>query len=273
MGADPRVALCCIARLENEYIREWVQHHRGIGVSRFFVYCNARPGEPRAIDALPPDEYPDCEVIPMPGRAQQIPAYTRLIRRDVTDDVDWVGFLDCDEFVVPVEHGSLPALIRERGDDATGTLALQWRMFDSNGRASRPPPHVGVREAYTRSWFYPCVKSFWRVREMKRIRAVQHVHTIGGEVAALNGFRLGPSHRERPPKERNKCRVESLCDVAFIAHYVCKSEEEYREKCARGCADGNSPYDFGRTRDKWCRAPEAREDLRVLRFVEREKSD
>ena len=268
MGEDPpaaKVALCCIARLENDYIQEWVDHHRGVGVSKFFVYCNARPGEPKARDVL--SGQPDVVIFDKPGFAQQIPAYNQLMRRDLTPDVGWVGFLDCDEFVVPVKHRSVPALLAECGDAATGSLALQWRMFDSNGHVDRPPPGRGVRESYTRSWFYPCVKTFLNREAMARLRGAAHVHTIAGEVSAVSGFRLGPARTERARNERNKCRDESLCDVAFIAHYVCKSEEEYRLKCARGCADGNTPYDFERTRDKWCRAPEAREDLRVLEFV------
>lgn len=259
-----RVALCCIARLENDYIQEWVDHHRRVGVSRFFVYCNARPGEPGVSEVL--SGQPDVVIIRKPGHAQQVPAYNQLIRRDLPPDVDWVGFLDCDEFVVPVKHRNVPDLIAECADHGNGTLALQWRMFDSNGHLTRPEGK-GVRESYTRSWFYPCVKTFLSREAMRRLKGVRHVHTIAGEVSAISGFRLGPDHTERPPKERNKCRDEALCGVAFIAHYVCKSEEEYRRKCARGCADGNTPYNFAKTRDRWCRAPEAREDTRVLGFL------
>lgn len=258
------VALCCIARLENDYIQEWVDHHRRVGISKFFVYCNAREGEPKVEDVLSGQD--DVIIIRKPGHAQQIPAYNQFINKDITPDVEWAGFLDCDEFVVPVKHKNVPDLLREFGDKNNGTLALQWRMFDSNGHVTKPVGK-GVRESYTRSWFYPCVKTFLNRRAISQVKAVRHVHTIAGDVSAISGFKLGPMHTERPPKERNKCRDEKLCDIAFIAHYVCKSEEEYFKKCSRGCADGNTPYNFYKTRDKWCRAPEARRDARVLEFV------
>lgn len=259
-----KVALCCIARLENEYIQEWIEHHRTIGVSQFFVYCNAKHGEPRVSDVLGDEK--DVTIIPHPGNVQQIPAYNKFIRIDMHKyDFDWVGFIDVDEFVAPVMHRSIPELIRDCGDKSNGTLALQWMMFDSNGHEKKPS--MGVREAYTRSYFYPCVKSFWRKDSLKLLPMVYQVHTIGPEVSAIGGFRLGPSHTERPPKERNKCRNESLCETAFIAHYMTKSVEEYKAKCIRGRADSSTPYIISTYKEKWCDVSEAKDDFRVVDFV------
>ena len=34
------IALCAIAKNENLYIREWVEHYKNIGVSKIFLYDN-----------------------------------------------------------------------------------------------------------------------------------------------------------------------------------------------------------------------------------------
>ena len=35
-----KTALCAIAKNENLYIREWVEHYKNIGVSKIFLYDN-----------------------------------------------------------------------------------------------------------------------------------------------------------------------------------------------------------------------------------------
>ena len=35
-----KVALCCIGRLENRYIKEYVDFYLGIGVDKIFLYDN-----------------------------------------------------------------------------------------------------------------------------------------------------------------------------------------------------------------------------------------
>lgn len=42
---DIKVAIVAIARLENDYINEWIGHHLGIGVNHIYVYDNSSSEE------------------------------------------------------------------------------------------------------------------------------------------------------------------------------------------------------------------------------------
>ena len=44
MGKN-KVAIVAIARLENDYINEWIGHHLGIGVNHIYVYDNSSSEE------------------------------------------------------------------------------------------------------------------------------------------------------------------------------------------------------------------------------------
>lgn len=35
-----KVALCCIARLENKYIKEWVDYYLNLSIDTIFIYDN-----------------------------------------------------------------------------------------------------------------------------------------------------------------------------------------------------------------------------------------
>ncbi|MHA4846221.1 glycosyltransferase family 2 protein [Flavitalea antarctica] len=35
-----KVGICCIAKNEDRYLDEWVEHHLQIGVTRFYIYDN-----------------------------------------------------------------------------------------------------------------------------------------------------------------------------------------------------------------------------------------
>lgn len=37
---DIKIALCCIVKDENEYIDEWVNHHKNIGFDQIIIYDN-----------------------------------------------------------------------------------------------------------------------------------------------------------------------------------------------------------------------------------------
>lgn len=40
-----KVAIVAIARLENDYINEWIGHHLNIGVNHIYVYDNSSSEE------------------------------------------------------------------------------------------------------------------------------------------------------------------------------------------------------------------------------------
>ena len=42
---DIKVAIVAIARLENDYINEWIGHHLNIGVNHIYVYDNSSSEE------------------------------------------------------------------------------------------------------------------------------------------------------------------------------------------------------------------------------------
>ena len=95
-----KVALCCIGRLENRYIKEYVEYYKKLGVDKIFIYDNNHDGEEHFEDVI--GEYVDngfVEIIDFRNKeAKQLEAYQDCYNNRV-NDYDWVCFFDIDEFL------------------------------------------------------------------------------------------------------------------------------------------------------------------------------
>lgn len=95
-----RIAICCIAKYENLYIREWVEYHKSIGVDRIYIYDNNEPDGERLEDVIGDyikDQF--CIIVDFRGKvASQLDAYSDMYQKYGTY-YDWIAFIDCDEFL------------------------------------------------------------------------------------------------------------------------------------------------------------------------------
>ena len=95
-----KVALCCIGRLENRYIREYVDFYLGIGVDKIFLYDNNYDGEEYFEDVI--GDYVSqgsVEVINYRNRERcQVAAYQDCYDKHGSE-YDWICFFDIDEFI------------------------------------------------------------------------------------------------------------------------------------------------------------------------------
>ncbi len=137
------LALCAIAKDENQYLREWVEYHRLAGVEHFFIYDNE--------SAIPIKEtlrhYIEAGIVTVheiQGIERQMDAYDDCINTN-RKTCRWIGFIDLDEFIVPLQTQDIPSLLIDY--ENFGGLAMNWSMYGSNGHVARPTvPHI---EAYT----------------------------------------------------------------------------------------------------------------------------
>lgn len=166
-----KVLLCGIAKCENNYLQEWVDHYRSLGFDKIVLYDNNDiDGEQISIDGI--------EVVDYRGRTIcQRQAYTECYNK-YKNDYDWLAFLDIDEFLevdIPLKEW----LSDKRYDPFDGIMVNWMNMTDSglieviNGDYSRnrfaeflPGGHRhnryqktivrgGLQIAYTNSVHYP----------------------------------------------------------------------------------------------------------------------
>jgi len=223
----PTLALVTCIKNEGEDLVEWLCFHRHIGVSRFVIYDNLSTDRTvEILNALPFRD--EITVLTVSEESAQSYAFRDAIKR-FRNSIDWVAFLDGDEFLVPLGSASVIDKLAEFERAGVDGIGICWRVFGSAGHRERP---LGlVTESFTRralDTFAPNrhVKSVVR---MKAIEGMTNQHYF-----RLDGAYLLDSGISPPPDFKGIVTSASFGLGFAIHHYITKSRAQCLRKIARG---------------------------------------
>jgi Glycosyltransferase family 92 len=130
------VAIAAIVKDESRYLDEWIAFHRLIGISHFYIYDNGGDGAFTA-GARPSQDV--VSIIPwltsLVGISPQVAAYCHALVNFGARH-RWMAFIDVDEFLFPLQAGSLMEALTEFGD--LPGVAVPWSMFGTSGHVTPP---------------------------------------------------------------------------------------------------------------------------------------
>jgi hypothetical protein len=226
------VAICVIARMEHDYLFEFVEHYIGLGVKKIFIYDNGRGDEP-----VPQITRAQVEVINWRDRdAGQNAAYNDCYQKHGYD-YGWIGFLDADEFVrLSDHHKDIATYLKDVGGHADVVL-LNWRIMTDSGlihkdarpvqqRFTQPMLPLDKRVKFTDIPENDHVKAFVRGGiERLKFADTPHCPTKPADMIAVN------SNGERA---KLSAFTPFQHRYAWIDHYHTKTAEEFLCKCRRG---------------------------------------
>ncbi|HWV28160.1 MAG TPA: glycosyltransferase family 2 protein [Dyadobacter sp.] len=220
------LSVCCIVKDENDYLAEWLDYHRKIGVEHFYIYDNGSKSPVRhAIAALGYSDW--VTVTHIPGQNMHVKAYQHCLD-NFGYNSRWIGFIDMDEFIVPKnESASLPGLLEKY--ENYGGLGLSWLIFGSNNHVEKP---AGSQlENFTRR----SEVSFPPNRHIKSI--VQPRFVQSAYKSHCFKFKPGYSCVNEHFVPIEEAWADVSVDTIQLNHYYCRSLEEYRQKVERGISD------------------------------------
>jgi len=253
------LSLCAIVKDENEYLPEWLEYHKLLGVDRFYIYDNGSAVPVRK--TLERDVASGRVIVfDFPGHAKQVEAYLNCSRR-LEGKSEWVGFIDVDEFIV-----------LKRGEDLRqfmpqfygyGGLAINWQTFGPSGHKTKPEG-LQIENFLMKG----PIDFDWN----------QHVKTIARPVCVymfLNchyaNYHPGyMSVNERGAAVPGPFSLPVSVDAIQVNHYFTRSYEEFCKKSARGAADGTSKrMEFYDIIEKGCSSVK---DDYLLKYADRVKA-
>ena len=131
---DIKVGLCCIAKMENNYIREFIEHYKNLGVDHVFLYDNNDTDGENFEDVIGDHiENGYIEVIDFKNRKIcQLDAYNDCYKNRC-NGYDWVCFFDCDEFLDLRNDKSLKKYLSKKCFDDFEQIHINWKVFSDNG--------------------------------------------------------------------------------------------------------------------------------------------
>ena len=129
-----KIALCCIAKMENLYIKEFVEHYRDIGFNKIFIYDNNDYNGEVFDDVIGEYIQSDfCEIINFRGKKKcQIEAYEDCYIKH-NKEYDWIAFFDCDEFLTfKDKEKDIHSFLRNSIFNPYQIVAFNWMVFGDN---------------------------------------------------------------------------------------------------------------------------------------------
>ncbi len=116
-----KLAFMTIVKDESIYLKEWIDYHTLLGVTKFYIYDNESSDNIAGV--LRP--YIDAGMVEYcywPGKGQQMAAFNDALMKHRFDS-RYMGFIDVDEFILPLKNENFLDIIDdiiEKADFAGG---------------------------------------------------------------------------------------------------------------------------------------------------------
>jgi hypothetical protein len=227
------VSICAMFKNEANYLKEWIEYNRIIGVQHFFLYNNF--SSDNYLNVLKP--YMDSGVVTLidwPIEQGQLLAYCDCIEKYKSTS-KWIGLIDIDEFIVPSEKENIYDIL-QMFEKKAPAVKFYWKVFGTSGYVKRNVSRL-VTEDFICCWnkldevgkcFFNTSYDF--IPDYKRNNVFHHFMW-----GAFNGVSLPPINSAGLPCIREDFNPIMRKKIqAQINHYYTKSLEEYEQKTKKG---------------------------------------
>jgi len=245
-----RAAICCIAKNENNYIREWVEYHIQLGFSKIFIFDNNDLwGE--IFDDLLDDHIHSGKVQVINCRGTfnfQLNAYNDCYQR-FGNDFDWIAFFDVDEFLTfPSDslYKNIVEYLRFVEGKGFDLVHINWMCYGDNNIVDYNTNHV--------------LKRF--IRPLDLNKKIDYDFPENNHIKSIVKGGLGVVNYDSvhtPLSDKfNVCDGDGeklqdntpFCPYTFktiyLRHFVTKTISEYIQKAKKGRSDGYYAYPVNR---------------------------
>lgn len=213
-------AICCVFKNEADWLKEWIEFHKLIGVTHFYLYNNVSTDH--YMDVLKPYlisgevELFEFEETPL-KTYHQIEIYNHAINIS-KGFTQWLAVVDTDEFIVPWETKNLITYLNGI-PDYVGGVEIHWQTFGTSWVKSLSPGELLIEKLVLRAhsnevinkWF----KSIVRPHYVKRWESAHYCSYLPGFI----GLQVNPCGKNDAPK--NDLSVSQI----RIHHYIWRTED------------------------------------------------
>jgi FkbM family methyltransferase len=220
--------IVAIAKLEIDYIYEWVKYHLSLGFDKIYLYDNE--DSPVYSDIFSKNN--KVSVIHLPGNNYSKPVQYHALEHFIAwilpnKNITHVAHIDIDEFIALKKHDSIKDFIKEYFVGNTGAIGMNWRHFGDSGHISKNHDPVTKRFTMCESKGNQTIKTLfdkshflgWRICHCVSLREPYVTKSTNGEIIP-----------------------ESYTDsidysVIQLNHYKCKTRPEFTHARTRGRCD------------------------------------
>lgn len=225
-----KVLLCCILKMENHYLEEWLRHYVSLGVDKIVIFDN-NDTEGKYAESIYDIEYvKECknngiiDVYPIPGEKQaQTRSYNKCYEM-YGSEYDWLMFFDIDEYLILERCKTIKEFLSQPHFEPYEMIHINWKVYDDNDLLRVVNNDYSLVKRFTR----PC-KNIRVHSELKTIirggledvKFVKNPHTCDNKkFSCCNAI-----GEETDSKAARTSRI--IHKEAWLNHYICKTIEEF----------------------------------------------
>ena len=232
-----KICLCVIAKTENLYVREFVEHYKKIGYNNIFIYDNNDKNGEKFEEVI--NDYIKSgyvKIIDYREKATERPQFDAYkdCFKNYRNGYDWLSFFDMDEFLeLNKKYESIQEFLSDKIFEFCESIKINWiiDIRDNNLYYENKPLKERIKAFNNSSLENIHIKSivkgnlpenFWK--KIDNPHSSNFNHTSCGSSGKVIKFN---SPFNNPPDFTN----------AQLKHYHYKSFEEYCLKIKKGRAD------------------------------------
>lgn len=223
-----KCAICAIAKNENDYINEWCKYHLNLGFDEIYIFDNNDKTAEYIGNRIDKNIKDKVFIIPANTLTHgfQVKVYS-LFYRDFNKEFDWIGYLDIDEFIVLNKHNNIKDFLSTISSDIQ-TVRMNWQIYGDDGILNgdiNVPVYKRIVKKLNHSFNMhgKCI-----VRgNIKDCHFISSHYPVIGSNNELTKSCL-PSGKKLQNDKVSIGKIEY--DVAYIAHYMTKTWEEFKKQ-------------------------------------------
>ena len=242
-------AICCIVKMENLYLRDWVDYHKALGFDNIILYDNNdENGEyPQMVIG---DYIRDGFVIYKDVRGKyryQLESYSQCYD-EYGDEYDWIGFFDADEFVTLKNYDNVKEFLSEncfKSPEIVG-IYVYWEIYGDNDQLHYENKPVWERFTKPKRIINDethCFKLFVKGKSALKKVIFTDANSLSFEVNEGEAGKIG-TNAVGEPIESWDVYAHYCFENCYIKHYNTLTIDEFlwRRFGRRSYADKDSSY-------------------------------
>ena len=217
------VVICSIVKLENLYIKEFVDYYKNLGIKKIFLYDNNDKNGENFNEILKEEiKSKFVKIINIRGRSKyQIPSYNHCYQKNL-NHYSWFLFIDIDEFLF-INNNTLSDFLNNQKFKNCDNIHINYKDFGDSDLLSYDNRTLVKR--FNKNYRYSSsMKSFVRGRLKNAKMNIHRSYNI-------KNF----CNSEGQPENPGEYFTNSFTNKsAIINHYITKSTEEFYNRLIKG---------------------------------------
>lgn len=220
-----RTLVCAIAKLENLYIREWVEWYKDKGFTNVCLFDNNDIDGERFEEVI--GDYIESGFVFLKdfrGKERMQKQAYQMCYDEYGKDYDWIGFFDIDEFF-DTDKKNVSEFLSQPKFNGFGSIRLCWKNYTDNGLLRVENDNYSIKR-FTEPVYFDTICNRHSKIMVRGGQDIKFSQEPGGEHGVGMNCNAVDCHGN---VYDNKSFVlkEKIWDDAWLNHYRFKTMEEY----------------------------------------------